>query len=55
MELKKNELDEEVLEQVSGGVCAEEHNIMLTVMRPEDVDTDAGPQDFEKSKKDGML
>lgn len=55
MELKKNELNEEALQQVAGGVCAEDHNVMLTVMRPEDVDTDAEPRDFEKSKKDGML
>ena len=55
MELKKNELNEEVLEKIAGGVCAEDHNIMIGVTLPENVDTDAGSYDFEKSKRDGML
>lgn len=55
MDFKKNELNEETLEKVAGGVSPEEHNIMIGVTLPENVDTDAGPQDFEKSKRDGML
>lgn len=54
MELKKNELNEEKLEQVSGGGNPQEHNVMLSSLRPEDIDPDKGSFDFEKAK-DGRI
>lgn len=40
--------------EVVGAVNPQEHNIMLTGILPEDVDTDRGSFDFEKAK-DGRI
>lgn len=55
MELKKNELCEEKLEQVTGGVAAEDHNVMLTEFPSKDFDTDIQTGDLEKVKDNGKL
>ena len=49
MEIKKNELCEENLEQVSGGVNPEEHNVMLGSLRPDGFVPNVEPADFEKA------
>ena len=53
MENKK--LNEQELEQVTGGVSAEDHNVMLTCALPKDVDTDVETGDLEKVKDNGKL
>lgn len=50
-ELKKNELSEEKLKNISGGnVSPEDHNIFLTIPKPSDFDTDIQTGDMEKMR-----
>ena len=57
MEVNKMEdkkLNDAELEQVIGGVNAEDHNVMLTGVLPKDIDPDIETGDLEKAK-DGRI
>ncbi len=53
--MDNKKLNEQELEQVIGGVAAEDHNVMMTEFPSKDVDTDIQTGDLEKVKDNGKL
>ena len=52
--MKDKKLNDQELDQVTGGVSAEDHNVMLTGVLPKDIDPDVETGDLEKAK-DGRI